>query len=462
MAKINTKVKSASTFTHEGAVASKVSDEALLRRSVMSCLLWEDSFYESGEDIASRIKSLVAKNKGDTVAKIAIEARNDMKLRHVPLLLVREMARNEHQKALVADTLDAVIQRPDEIAEFLAIYWKDGKDQPLSAQVKKGLARAFGKFNEYELAKWNQDGQVSLRDALFLCHAKPVGMGSAGVISKAIKTKNYARGSVRRHKNSVLTKLAKNELKTPDTWETQLSAGADKKATFERLIAEGKLGAMALLRNLRGMTEANVSRKVIVGALDSMKVERVLPFRFLSAVKHAPEYSAALESAMFKCLEGSEKLSGTTTLLIDVSGSMGAKVSGKSELSRLEAASALAILLREICKDVRIYTFSDKVVEVKPTRGFALKDAIYNSQSHNGTDMRSALEKLKYGSDSDRLIVITDEQTATSISAPKTTGYMVNVASEKNGVGYGKWKHIDGWSESIVRYISELEAEKSH
>jgi 60 kDa SS-A/Ro ribonucleoprotein len=57
-------------------------------------------------------------------------------------LVVREMARaSAAHKALVADTLFTVIQRPDEITEFLAIYWKDGK-QPLSAQVKKGLARA--------------------------------------------------------------------------------------------------------------------------------------------------------------------------------------------------------------------------------------------------------------------------------------------------------------------------------
>ena len=26
----------------------------------------------------------------------------------------------------------------------------------------------------------------------------------------------------------------------------------------------------------------------------------------------------------------------------------------------------------------------------------------------------------------------------------------------KNGVGYGKWTHIDGWSESIIEYIRAL------
>ncbi len=35
---------------------------------------------------------------------------------------------------------------------------------------------------------------------------------------------------------------------------------------------------------------------------------------------------------------------------------------------------------------------------------------------------------------------------------------MINVASYKNGVGYGAWIHIDGWSESVIGYIRELES----
>jgi len=32
------------------------------------------------------------------------------------------------------------------------------------------------------------------------------------------------------------------------------------------------------------------------------------------------------------------------------------------------------------------------------------------------------------------------------------------VASNRDGVGYGPWTHIDGWSETVVEYIAELEA----
>ena len=58
----------------------------------------------------------------------------------------------------------------------------------------------------------------------------------------------------------------------------------------------------------------------------------------------------------------------------------------------------------------------------------------------------------------DRLVVITDEQSHDSVPAPKGKGYVINVASNRNGVGYGPWTHIDGWSEAVIEYIAELEA----
>jgi hypothetical protein len=39
---------------------------------------------------------------------------------------------------------------------------------------------------------------------------------------------------------------------------------------------------------------------------------------------------------------------------------------------------------------------------------------------------------------------------------------MINVASNRNGVGYGQWTHIDGFSEAVVEYIAELEQAAGH
>src|ERR1700761_5357193 len=185
--------------THEGAPAVSISAEAQLRRSVLACMLWEDEFYEDGATIAERIAALVPQVDSGKVAAMAVEAREAMKLRHVPLLLVREMARYATHRVLVAETLARVIQRADELAEFVAIYWAEGR-APLSGQVKKGLAAAFPKFDEYALAKYDRDGAVRLRDVLFLCHAKPKDADQAGVWRR----------------------LVEGTLTVPDTWEVAL------------------------------------------------------------------------------------------------------------------------------------------------------------------------------------------------------------------------------------------------
>lgn len=235
---INT--KPASRHTHEGGRAKQINAELQLRRSVMACLLWENSFYESGVDIAQRIIDLIPSVKPEACARIAMEAREDMKLRHVPLLIARAMASLPLHKGKVATVLESIIQRPDEITEFLAIYWKDGRC-PVSAQVKKGLAAAFQKFDAYQLAKYNRDGAaVKLRDALFLCHAV---------------AKNDQQAADWK-------KLIAGELQPPDTWEVALSSGADKRETWMRLMREDRLGALALLRNLRGMLDAKVDISV--------------------------------------------------------------------------------------------------------------------------------------------------------------------------------------------------------
>jgi len=333
MAKMNVWKRMFPVRTHEGAVAQPVGAKAELRRSVLTCLLWEETFYEKGSGIAARITELVRENKAEDVAALACEARDAMHLRHVPLFLVRELARRKGTGPLVAATLEQVIQRADELGEFVALYWKD-KKQPLSAGVKRGLAKAFTKFDAYQLAKYNRESVVGLRDVLFLCHAKPRDAEQA----------------------ELWKSLVEGELEAPDSWEVSLSARKDKKETFERLLNEGKLGGMAALRNLRLMTAAGVSPELIRERL-SKGVARALPFRFVTAARHAPKLEDAVEAAMLKGINGLEALPGATGLVVDVSGSMNYRLSNKGETVRMDAAAGLAILLREKSGEFSVATF---------------------------------------------------------------------------------------------------------
>lgn len=421
--KINQNIRY-SEKTYEGATSSRINPEQQLRRSVLSCLLWEDEFYENGESISDRIKEYVNKVPDNVVHSLAIEARNN-NLRHVPLLLLSLKPNKE--------AIYNTIQRADELAELLAIYWKDGK-RTIPAQMKKGLAKAFTKFDEYQLAKYNRDNAIKLRDVLFMCHAKP-------------KDENQAQ---------LWKRLVNNELATPDTWEVALSSGADKKQTWERLLRENKLGYLALLRNLRNMNEVNVDSTLIKEAILNTKgYEKILPFRFIAAARNAVNFEAELDTMMLKVINDMPKLIGNTVVLIDVSGSMDYSLSQKSDMRRIDAAAALGSIVKS--DTLRVFTFSNNIVEVPARRGMAGVDAIINSQSHGGTELGKALLYINSNINYDRIIVITDEQTSDNIPNPKGKGYMINVASYKNGVGYNQWTHIDGFSENVIKFIIENE-----
>lgn len=443
-----------------GTPINSISAEKQLNRLVLACMLWEDQFYVQGKTNVESMKELVAKVSPEKVSELALKARSQYKLRHVPLLLTRELARIGK---LEASVLTNVIQRADEMGEFLALYWKDGKTA-LSNQVKKGLAGAFVKFNEYALAKNDKNSaSVSIRDVMFLVHPKPMNMGQ----------------------EELFKCVANQELKTPDTWETQLSSGADKAETFVRLMGEKKLGALAFLRNLRNMVNAGVPESDIRAYGLTVDVSKVLPFRYIAAAKIMPQFEDMLEAMMFRSLAGMEKLPGRTVLVVDTSGSMGQVVSSKSDLRAIDAAGALAILAREICEEVVIYaTAGDDgrrkhaTMVIPPRRGFALAEYITSSEVRRTiggggiffTQVMDFIATKEKANSVDRVIVFTDEQDTSEHGrsfnpanakrlAPAGKNYIANVGSNKNGVNSAQWETITGFSEAFIDYIRESEKE---
>lgn len=432
--KTNTVIKRAPIKTHEGAKAVHIDAEKMLRRSLMSCMLFESEFYEDGKTIADRLAELVPQVAPGKVGMMAIEAREKMKLRHAPLFVVREMARHASHRPFVASALAGVVQRADEVAEFLAMYWKDGK-VPVAHSVRNGLDVAIRKFDEYALAKYDREGAVKLRDVFRVVHPEPENEVQSALWKRAIA----------------------GELATPDTWEVELSRndGVDKHVKWNRLLVEDKLGALALLRNLRNMNEASVDNGLIREAIEKMSIYRVLPFRFISAARANPFWEPVLEKKFFEAA-GNFKMSGKTIILVDASGSMSTNISAKSDLRRIDAAAGVAMVGREMCDEVEIFTFDNGVRPVPTRRGFALRDAI--GSPSGGTHLGAAIIEMNKRS-YDRLIVITDEQSHDTVGDPKGKGYMINVDSARNGVGYGKWTHIDGFSEAVFGYIIESEKE---
>jgi len=457
MSKVNPNVKPKPAETLAGGYGAKAAiqtAENQLRRAVLACLLWENLAYESGS--SDNIAKLIPLVEAKKVAEIAEECRIVQKLRHVPLFIISEMCKYDTHRLYVKDLLPKVITRADMLADFCAIYWKDTnkKARPMAAAAKKGLAQSFHNFDEYQFAKYDRDGEYKLRDVLFLVHPK------------ARNPQEY----------SLFDRIAKRQLKVPDTWEVALSAGKDKKATWERLISNDKLGALALLRNLRNMKNVFVDSNVIKKALKEMKGNMILPLNFLSAAENAPEYMREIEQGMITSYSYLKKLPGKTLFVVDVSGSMGSGISSKSTNTRLKVAQAMCLLGVNQCEWIDVWCTAGSGFNKKhntsridnPSSGFDLIKQVEKQRVQlggGGIFTRQCLEYIKSHIDytPDRIIVFSDSQDMDSVKTkPNPFGianYIIDVSAHKNGINYeGVWTaEISGWSEHFLTYISVYE-----
>ncbi|MCF0208858.1 MAG: TROVE domain-containing protein [Bacteroidaceae bacterium] len=440
-----------------GRYAARQDNVAALKRVVMANLLWEDIAYIDGVSVADEIKRLIPLCDAREVYDIALEARKKQKLRHTPLFIAVEMCRYDEHKRFVAELLPRIITRADMLTDFLALYWKANPDKKktISHAAMTGLAEAFHNFDEYQFAKYDRETEVKLRDVMFLCHPKP---------------KDETE-------EALFKKIAERTLETPDTWEVALSSGEDKKAAWTRLIKDGKLGGLAMLRNIANMRKAEVEKQVIDEGIANLKSSMLLPFDFLKARNMNMEFEREIEDAMLCAYERMPKLEGRTLFIVDVSGSMGTRVSRLSDMTRLQCAEAMAMLAANQCEQFELVcTAGNDSTRVGasehilyPKRGFGLIGQIEDTYSRlhgGGIFTRQCIEwcRKNIDGDFDRIIIFSDSQDCDypDKRTPNPYGkhnYICDVSCETHGVNFKSvWTaEISGFSEHFLSYIAANE-----
>lgn len=390
--RIKTKV-----LNHERAEAFSMSPESELYTTVVTSSLG-DTFYEGSDARVERISKLIQKTNPEFVAKLAVYARTQMNMRSVPLVLAVELAKTTSGNGLVSKAVKGVVKRADEITELLAYYqmanMRSGakKLNKLSKQVQKGLSHSFNTFDEYQFAKYNRQGAVKLKDALFLVHPK---------------AKDDSQ-------QALFDKIAKDTLETPYTWETELSGVGQKdfdgkkakveamRQKWEELIDSGKLGYMAALRNLRNMLLYNVSQEHIAKVCNLLSNKQAvanskqLPFRYLSAYRELAGNNtektamlyAALEAAVTQTAANIKGFDRKTSVMIacDVSGSMYKNVSAKSTVRLFDVGLVLAMLLQSRCRNVQVGMFGDrwKIIDMPSKNILANVQEFYKREGEVG------------------------------------------------------------------------------
>lgn len=482
-------------LNYEGAKAYVMTPAEELYSAVVTTGL-SNITYEKGNERLERIQSLIKKNDPEFVAKLAVYARKDMYLRSIPLVLAIELAKEASGSDLVSKTVDGIVQRADEITELLAYYQlanertETKKLNRLSKQIQKGLVKSFNKFDEYQFAKYNRKGEVTLKDALFLVHPK---------------AKDESQ-------QTIFNKIAGDVLEVPYTWEVELSVLGQKKYTdqaerkqaikikWEELIFSNKMGYMATLRNLRNILEAEVSaeamNKICRYLADEKAVihSKQLPFRFLAAYRElktidSPYVSSVLEALENAVVVSAQNIKGfgfNTSVVIaaDVSGSMQKRVSPKSKVLLYDIGLLMSMILQSQCKNVVTGIFGDRWLRVPMPKNGILRnvDAFYKREGEVGYSTNGYLvieDLIKRQEKVEKVMLFTDTQMWDSSGnkhsfedswsrykaiAPDAKLYIFDLA------GYGR-QPIDikrndvyliaGWSDKIFDVLNALEDQKS-
>ncbi|GAA4418931.1 TROVE domain-containing protein [Nibrella viscosa] len=485
----------AETVNHEGAKAYAMTPALELYSAVATTML-SDISYESAFHRLARIRTLVRKVSPTFVAQLALYAREQLYLRSAPVVLIGELAKHHHGDSLISRTVARVVQRPDEITELLAYYQLTNNRQEtkklgrLSKQLQKGLRIAFNKFDEYQFAKYNRAAQVKLRDALFLVHPK---------------AKDEAQ-------QVIFDRIVTNTLQPPYTWENELSSlgkqpfadEAAKKTAFrnkwEELVASGRLGYMATLRNLRNMLDAEVSVATIQRVCDLLgdaaAVDRAkqLPFRFLAAYReiksvksgHVAMLNDALETALQLSVANLRGFTAETRVVIacDVSGSMQVSVSARSKVRLYDIGLLLGMLLQSKCKNVLCGLFGDtwKTVNLPGRNVLANVEELYRREGEVGYSTNGYLvidDLINRNYIADKVMLFTDTQLWDSRTnnmsqdntieakwaaykqlAPNASLYLFDLAGHKNvplQVESNDVYLLAGWSDKVFDVLQALE-----
>lgn len=489
--KFNKSVASSTkTVNRAGGLSYKTDEKTELFLRCASCLFGEGKYYASGSALTSELISLtneVLKKDPEFVLKIAYYCRTTLNLRSVPLVLLTEYA-NSNAVGTVPNArkyVSATIQRADEATEILAYQFARNKVtnrtvQKIPMVMKKGVADALNKFDAYQLSKYERNtATVKLKDAILLTHPK----------------------AIDNHQSELFKKVIDGTIEPPKTWEVTLSNWREnfssKKEAWESVV--GKMGIMALTRNLRNLLEEGINSSLYAKRFEDSRAianSRMYPFRFYSAYREVEKMSGAknmmdvstvlrsLDTAVDLSVENLPKLEGNTCVMVDLSGSMNTPLSEKSSVTYRNISALMGSIANEMSENAVVIAFATDAKSVPlSTRNSVISNMKQIENTHVGgsTYAEKAMKLLKMSdTEVDRIILLSDMQCYSQSSHGETVQYLLNQYRKKypntymysiDLAGYGttlfpsnqenKNILISGWSEKIFEFIDVFEKDRS-
>jgi len=471
---------------------------------VVSSLYGKDKFYEAGAETLDRVKNGLRKvlvehgqRGAEYIGRLIVFARVQMNMRTMPIattVLFTAVLREENlvfpgMRKVVAD----VIKRADELTDMYAFaltVFGEKKFVPIA--IKEGIAKAFNKFDGYQLAKYNRAGSVTFKRLLWVVHPTPASPEQSGLFKQ----------------------IMEETLPPPHTWEvikTQNGMLKDDRKPEKQLWTElvthsgsGELGYMGLLRNLRNICQAQVDAEVLkqvsakISDVNQVSKSKQLPWAFINAYEVAKEAQlpvkilTAVSQAAEHSLKNVPKMGENVWIITDCSTSMTRfDYSDLPEHGSNSPIKIAAILTAALFKgaglsgsNVKLSMFSERAefISLNPTDSImTMFEKIMRHAYGGGTNIEAALAmKSELGFEPDTVIVLSDMEV--NPASPNIYGQSLNVPANYNkafksdtikvaiNLNASKttpldprdgWLQLSGWSEGIFRYVDFKRKAKS-
>lgn len=484
MGKFNANKVSA-LVTYEGGQAfnKSVEDEWL---NLLMAWFVEPQVYRSDEETKLRFEKLtreMVKTHGcDIVAKCAIFARNELGMRSVSCLVASVL--NEFAFPSKRSFYRQYFRRADDVMEtFSCIDYMHAKK---SHALVRAAADFLSSLDEYQLSKYrNEDAKYSMLDAVNITHA---------------------------HSHAI-DKLKRSTLPLAQTFENtafNATTAEQKQEMWLDMLASGKLGTLALVRNLSNIVENcsdyfaenedKLDEYVVKPLTNKAKIHKSLafPYRFYTAYSMIKnEYETmhscnsskhkvacvvcnALQLAFSLAMANVPHLNGSTAVVVDASGSMLGYMSEKSCISYLDISSVYAATFVQMnpSSDVVAFASTAKLMNTNlfTEDPFSCADALIHTGTGYSTNLYAAVKVLEQqNKEYNRIVLFSDMQVMTSYSMYSTSmqsylrkhpncmlysfdvtgGYATQVAESS------KIKCISALNDNAFKFMQLAEYEKS-
>lgn len=412
-----------------GGVAVALSEKEALAKYVVTSM-FSDTFYTTAEDQVKEIQGLVKSiTDNKFIAKCAVYARTVAGMKDTPAYLLNVLY--DRDKELFKKVFPRVIDSGRMLRTFSQMARSDMFKRNLSNKTFRSVYQAWFDAKTPDYVFRNSMGNSpSIPDIVKMTHIK--GNKNQDVISY-LMGKEYNVENLPENLRAYLNWQKDRSLPVPEVDFKLLDSfklTTDEWAKVLRSCSWNTLRMNLATFERHGVFSDRDNLKFAANKLTERVPKSIFPYQVFSAYlmnKNNLTLANALNEVMEKSVENLPRISGTTVIAVDTSGSMGSKVgNSQSSITCVQVASMFAASIARTCKNSIIIPFDTRVHDSITNSSMSILTMADKLSRYGGggTDIPSVIDYLESKKvNFDNLIIISDNESWVDRSWGRTPFY---------------------------------------